>query len=234
MSDISLFIDSTPEKKGFVTYEDNNKCSIFGKGSVGILYSTTISNVILVEGIKHNLPRISQLYDKGYKINFTNTCFIIEHNDKKDYSLKSLRVNNIYMLNLDGVSLTSTKYLVTMSEDYWLWHTCITHVNFDLLNKVVLKDLVISLPKIKVLKYHLCDACQMGKQTMVSLKSKIIISTSRPLEFIHMDLFGPSRTKILGGNYYSFVILDEYSTFYWTIFCVVKMRLSQLSHLLEN
>ncbi|KAI5391904.1 hypothetical protein KIW84_076634 [Lathyrus oleraceus] len=38
----------------------------------------------------------------------------------------------------------------------------------------------------------------MGKQTRVSFKSKNVISTSRPLELIHMNLFGPSRTKSLG------------------------------------
>lgn len=37
-----------------------------------------------------------------------------------------------------------------------------------------------------------------------------------------MDLFGPSRTKILGGNYYGFVIVDGFSRFYWTILLVNK------------
>ncbi|XP_050895540.1 uncharacterized protein LOC127102179 [Lathyrus oleraceus] len=80
--DISLFIDFTPKKKVFVTYGDNNKGAILGKGSVGNPSSTNIYDVILVEGLKHNLISISQLCDKGYKITFTNTCCIIEHNDK--------------------------------------------------------------------------------------------------------------------------------------------------------
>ena len=105
-----------------------------------------------------------------------------------------------------------------MNDDSWLWHRRLAHVNFDLLNKVVSKDLVVGLPKIKISKDHLCNACQMGKQTRVSFKSKNVVSTSRPLELLHMDLFGPSRTKSLGGNYYGFVIVDDYSRFTWTIF----------------
>ena len=58
----------------------------------------------------------------------------------------------------------------------------------------------------------------MGKQTRVSFKLKNIVSTSRPLELLHMDLFGPSRTKNIGGNYYDFVIVDDYSRFCWVIF----------------
>jgi hypothetical protein len=126
------------------------------------------------------------------------------------------------MLDLNEVSLTSDKCLVTMSEDSWLWHRRLTHVNFDLLNKIVSKDLVLGLPKIKFTKDHLCDACQKGKQTRISFKSKNIVSTTRPLELLHMDLFGPSRIKSLGGNYYGFVIVDDFSRFCWTIFLVSK------------
>lgn len=93
--EISLFIDIMPKKKGFVTFRDNKKGEILGKDSVDNPSSTTISNVILIEGLKHNLLSISQLCDKGYKITFTNSCFIIEHIEKKDYSFKGLRVNNI-------------------------------------------------------------------------------------------------------------------------------------------
>jgi hypothetical protein len=216
--DISLFIDFKAKKKGYITYGDNNKGEILGKGSVGNPSTITISDVNLVEGLKHSLLSISQLCDKGYKVNFTNTCCIIEHDDKKDIVFKGVRVNNIYMLDLIEVPLTSPKCLVALNDDSWLWHRRLTHVNFYFLNKVVSKVLVVGLPKIKISKYHLCDACQMGKQTRVSFKSKNVISTSRPLELIHMDLFGPSSIKILGGNYYGFVLVDDYSRFTWTIF----------------
>lgn len=113
--DISLFIDFVPKEKGFVTYGDNNKEAIIGKGSVGNSSSTTISKVMLVDGIKHNLLSNTQLCDKGFEVTFTNTCCLFEHNDKKDCVFKGLRVNNTYMLNLDDMSLVSTKCLATMS-----------------------------------------------------------------------------------------------------------------------
>ena len=66
--DISLFIDFKAKKKGYVTYGDNNKGAILGKGSVGNPSTTTISNVHLVEGLKHNVLSISQLRDKSCKV----------------------------------------------------------------------------------------------------------------------------------------------------------------------
>lgn len=157
--DISLFIDFKAKNKGYVTYGDNNKWAILGKGSVGNPYTITISDVNLVEALTHNLLSISQLCDKGYKLTFTNTCCIIEHDEKKDIMFKGVRVNNVYMLDLIEVPLTSPKCLVALNDDSWLWHRRLAHVNFNLLNKVVSKDLVVGLPKIKISKDHLCDTC---------------------------------------------------------------------------
>ena len=70
--------------------------------------------------------------------------------------------------------------------------------------------MVIGLPKIHFEKDKLCDACQKGKQTKISFQPKNIVSTSRPLQLLHMDLFGPSRTMSLGGNYYGLVIVDDF------------------------
>ena len=51
-----------------------------------------------------------------------------------------------------------------------------------------------------------------------SFKSKKEVSTSHPLELIHMDLYGPMRIQSRGGNKYVFVIVDDYSRYTWTIF----------------
>jgi len=135
---------------------------------------------------------------------------------------KGLRVNNVYVLDLDDVSSSGAKCLMAKNEDSWLWHRRLSHVHFDLLNKIVSKDLVVELPKIKFEKDRLCDACQKGKQTRVSFKPKKVVSTSKPLELLHLDLFGPSRTRSLGGNYYGFVIVDDFSRFTWTLFLSSK------------
>jgi len=79
-------------------------------------------------------------------------------------------------------------------------------------------DLVNGLPKINYRVNHFCDACQQGKMHKTSFKPKGIVSTSRPLELLHMDLFGPSRNESLNGNRYVFVIVDDFSRFTWVIF----------------
>ncbi|GAV92366.1 hypothetical protein CFOL_v3_35745, partial [Cephalotus follicularis] len=72
--DKSLFIDLKEVDGGKVTFGDNNKAKIVGIGSIGNKLSTLIENVSYVVGLKHNLLSVSQLCDKGYKINFESSC----------------------------------------------------------------------------------------------------------------------------------------------------------------
>ena len=51
-----------------------------------------------------------------------------------------------------------------------------------------------------------------------SLKNKNFISTSRLLELLHMDLFGPSRTPSLGRKSYAYVIVDDFSRYTRVLF----------------
>ncbi|RDX93990.1 putative mitochondrial protein, partial [Mucuna pruriens] len=48
----------------------------------------------------------------------------------------------------------------------------------------------------------LCDAYQKGKQIRGSFESKNIISTYKPIELLHINLFGPTGTSSLGGKHY--------------------------------
>jgi transposase InsO family protein len=96
------------------------------------------------------------------------------------------------------------------------------HAHKDAISKLSRKKLVVGLPKIKFEKDRLCDACQQGKQTKVSFKSKNVISTTRPLQLLHMDLFGPTRTPSLGGRYYCLVVVDDFSRFTWVMFLAHK------------
>ena len=108
------------------------------------------------------------------------------------------------------------------------------YIHMDHLNKLTKHDLVIGLPNIKFVKDKLCDACQKGKQSKSSFKSKDVVSTTRPLQLLHMDLFGPSRTRSFGGNVYALVIVDDFSRYSWTLFLVQKLMLSKLSKSMQS
>ena len=131
------------------------------------------------------------------------------------------RVSNVYMLNVSSI-IPSMNCLLSRDDESWLWHRRLAHIHMYHLNRIASKDLVIGLPKLKFERSKLCEACQKGKQTKSYFKPINVVSTTRPLELLHMDLFGLSRTKSLGGNYYGLVIDDDYSHFTWTFFITTK------------
>ena len=55
-----------------------------------------------------------------------------------------------------------------------------------------------------------------------SFKPQKEVYTSRPLQLLHMDLVGPSRTRSLGGKHYAYVIVNDYSRFTWIMFIASK------------
>jgi transposase InsO family protein len=48
------------------------------------------------------------------------------------------------------------------------------------------------------------------------------MTTDRPLEVLHMDLFGPIAYISIGGSKYCLVIVDDYSRFTWVFFLQEK------------
>ena len=58
-----------------------------------------------------------------------------------------------------------------------------------------------------------------------------ILTTGRPLELLHMDLFGPNAYKSFGGNSFGLVIVDDFSRFPWVLFLDDK---SQVQKIFEN
>ncbi|GJW49122.1 retrovirus-related pol polyprotein from transposon TNT 1-94 [Tanacetum coccineum] len=104
----------------------------------------------------------------------------------------------------------------------WLWHKRLSHLNFKYINKLSNKELVSGLPKIAYAKDKLCSACEMGKQHKGSFKFKQSFSITEPLHMLHMDLFGPISTSILGGKKYTLVLVDEFTRFTWVIFLKAK------------
>ena len=83
------------------------------------------------------------------------------------------------------------------------------------LSKLLKGEHIIGLTDVSFERNHECSACLAGKQLGKPHPAKNIVSTSRPLELLHLDLFGPSTYDTLGGSKYGLVIVDDYSRYCW-------------------
>jgi len=177
--DASRFINISVKPDGHVTYGDNNKGKILGKGIIYNESSLLIHGVLYVEGLKHILLSISQLCDRGYQLTFRTNSSQIRLPNSKDVLLIGKRSNNIYLLDIS--SHTSIGCLLSKHEESWLWHRRFAHIHMNHLNKLVSNELVYGLPKITFEKEHVCETCQRRKQTRKPFNLKNYVSTSKPL-----------------------------------------------------
>ncbi|GJR63966.1 retrovirus-related pol polyprotein from transposon TNT 1-94 [Tanacetum coccineum] len=199
--------------RGNVLFGGNTRSKIIGKGKITHNF-LSIHDVSLVENLSFNLLSISQICDKKCQVLFSETSSKIL---KDGITIgKGIRKNGLYIMKM-GNSPKDTLCLTSIDDTSTLWHRRLGHANMRLLQSLSSKELVRNLPKLKFEKLF-CDACNVGKQVHESHKAKNVVSTTKCLELLHMDLFGPSAVQSYGGNFYTLVIVDDYSRYTWTRF----------------
>ncbi|GJR07998.1 retrovirus-related pol polyprotein from transposon TNT 1-94 [Tanacetum coccineum] len=164
-------------------------------------------NVIFGSNLRGNIIGKGQIFDYKYRVTFSEHDSEITKDGNVIY--RGIRKKGLYVMKLGN----KPKYkicLATIDENSTLCHRILGHANMRLIQSLVFKELVRNLPKLKF-DQHFCDACKIGKQANASHKAKNIVSTTRCLELLHMDLFGPSAIRSYGGNLYTLVIEDDYS-----------------------
>ncbi|GKA46003.1 retrovirus-related pol polyprotein from transposon TNT 1-94 [Tanacetum coccineum] len=146
----------------------------------------TIKRVYYVEGLNHNLFSVGQFCDADLEVAFRkSTCFVRVFRETTFLS----RITN--------------SRLVMASKTFSLY-------NFDYINLLSKKDIVIGLPKLKYVKDQLCSSCELSKAKRSSFKSKTVSSSKGRLNLLHMDS--------INGEKYILVIVDDYSPYTWTLF----------------
>nr|GEV64233.1 ribonuclease H-like domain-containing protein [Tanacetum cinerariifolium] len=147
-----------------------------------------------------------------------STCFVrdLRGNDL----LIGNRGSGLYTISLQE-STSSTPFCIMAKAtptQARLWHRRLSHLNFDYINLLSKKDIVIGLPKLKYVKDQLCSSYELSKAKRSSFKSKAIPSSKGRLNLLHIDLCGPIRVTSINGKKYILVIVDDYSRYTWTVF----------------
>nr|GEY26048.1 reverse transcriptase domain-containing protein [Tanacetum cinerariifolium] len=92
-----------------------------------------------------------------------STCFVrdLQGNDL----LTSNRGSDLYTISLQESTSSTPLCLMAKASptQAWLWHRRLSHLNFDYINLLSKKDVVIGLPKLKYVKDQLCSSCELSK-----------------------------------------------------------------------
>jgi hypothetical protein len=193
--DKGKFLSLSERKSGNVTFRNDAPCKIKGKGMVSLSNGKgKAQDVLLVDGMKHNLLSVIQMCDRGCEVVFTSKECKIKSINSGQVVAKVIRTkNNVYVLKEDREECHLSKH-----DESWLWHRRPGHLNFDHLIKLKNLEVVKDLLRISKPQDSMCKPCQVGKLTRTQFKSKSSTSTEKPLQLVHMDLCGPSRQEGTG------------------------------------
>jgi transposase InsO family protein len=182
----------------------------------------------LVAPLSFNLLSVGQLYDLGLQCLFTPIEVVVSKKDDESVVFKGFRYNNLYLVDFTSEDANLRTCLFTKASLGWLWHRSLAHVGMSTLKKVLKKDIVKGLKDVVFEKDKPCSACQAEKQVANTHPTKAFMSTSRPLELLHMDLFGPTTYASAGGNLYCLVIVDDFSRYTWVFFLHDKSEVATI------
>ncbi|GJY70709.1 retrovirus-related pol polyprotein from transposon TNT 1-94 [Tanacetum coccineum] len=217
--ELKAYLDLVPREEFAMEIESLDTKTDGVSKNYKIFGNITINRVYYVEGLNHNLFSVGQFCDADLEVAFRkSTCFVrdLQGNDL----LTGNRGSDLYTISLQETTSSTPICLMAKASptQAWLWHRRLSHLNFDYINLLSKKDVVIGLPKLKYVKDQLCSSCEVSKAKRSSFKTKTVPSSKGRLNLLHMDLCGPMRVASINGKKYILVIVDDYSRYTWTLF----------------
>jgi transposase InsO family protein len=214
---------------------DANHGKVKSLGKITITTEHSISNVFLEESLGYNLLSMSQLCHMVYNCLFTNIDVFVFRRSDGSLAFKGVLDDKLYLIDFTKENVDLDACLIAKTNLGWLWHRRLAHVGMKNLHKLLKGEHVLGLTDVYFEKDRPCAACQAGKQVGTTHRSKNIMTTSRPQELLHMDLFGPVAYISIGGSKYGLVIVDDFSRFTWVFFLQDKSKThSILKHFLRR
>jgi transposase InsO family protein len=199
-----------------ITFGDGNQGLVKGHGKIAISPDHSISNVFLIDSLDYNLLSISQLCKMGYNCLFTDIGVTVFIRSDDSVASKGVLEGQLYLVDFNKAELDTC--LIAKTNMGWFWHRRLAHVGMKNLHKLLKGEHILGLTNVHFEKDRVCSACQAGKQVGTHHPHKNIMTADRPLELLHMDLFGPIAYISISGSKYCLVIVDDYSRFTWVLF----------------
>ena len=190
-----------------MTFGDGSNSQIKGKGIISLPRLPNIANILYVEGLRVNLLSMSQICDQDIMVLFSKgKCLVLDESGMK-LICSVCTLDNFYGLVLDANIVCSSNHLPNKD----LWHQRTGHASYKHLSIVSKHDSVLGIPKLSRVNNVVCGPCQLGKQTKAKYPGTQTSTTSKPLELLHLDLVGLTRTESLRGKRYIMIVVDDFT-----------------------
>jgi hypothetical protein len=235
--DTGTTVHISPEHSDFLSLRPIQPCSVKGIGGssitaigvsdiklrVGRGASITLRNALYIPNAMVCLISVGSLAEDSNAIAHfdSSSCWIT---NKSTGTLIAqgprLSTKKLYALTLHSATADHA-FTVHGSPNLETWHCRLGHANYQSLWDMVKKGTLTGAPISSVLRLPKCDACILGKQTKTPVPKKHKEEeghrATRKLEKVWVDLSGPHAVKSRTGNEYVMDIVDDCTSFPWSI-----------------
>jgi transposase InsO family protein len=144
---------------------------------------------------------------------FTDKGVTVFRRSDGSFAFKGVFREKLYLVDFIPEEVELDRCIIAKTNMVWLRHRRIAQVDMRNLYKLQKDGHILGLMNIVFEKDRSCGACQARKQVGTHHHAKNIMTTTRPLKMLHMDLFGPVAYISIGSNKNGLVIVDDYSRF---------------------
>jgi hypothetical protein len=128
----------------------------------------------------------------GYNSLFTDVGVTVFRRSDDSIAFKGVLDGQLYLVDFNHNNVELDTCLIAEINMGWLWHHRLAHIiGIKNLHKLLKGEHILGLTNVHFEKDRICSACQAGKQVRAHHQHKNVMTTDRPLELLHMDLFGP-------------------------------------------
>ena len=223
LGNIDIFVELNNNYSSQVKFGDENlqcvegKCVISVQTQKGI--ERYISYVLYVPNLTQNLLSVGQLLRKGYSVYFDNDkCEIVDKKNNIIVAKINMSSNKVFPLELPLEENFAFKS--EQSNLSYLWHLRYGHLNSKGVRLLKQKNMVVGLPSIDG-EGKICEGCIFGKMHRLPFP-KTSWRAKAPLELVHADICGPTRTPSLNNKRYFILFVDDYTRMMWLYFLNAK------------
>ncbi|KAL4341388.1 hypothetical protein GQ457_08G037140 [Hibiscus cannabinus] len=186
----------------------DSDCSIRLKNQDGS--TRVLTNVRYVPSLKKNLISLRALESKGSVVTIRDGVLKVKYGAL--VLMKDIRKNNLYYYQ--GSTVIGAVAAASEGDNLdstLLWHMRLGHAGEKSLQIMAKQGF---LKGAKACKLQFCAHCVLGKHKRVKFGTAIH-DTKGILYYVHLDVWGPSKTSSLGGKHYFLTFVDDFSRRVW-------------------
>jgi hypothetical protein len=225
----------TPHRAAFDMYEviptrnvhmgDDSIVEAIGMGSIlvkvmvkGRTKRIRIKDVFHVPKLHANLLSVNKILSNGYQVQLNMNECIVRAFDGEVIAI-ALRESNLYQVTFTKVCemhVANVAQISTIDGALELWHRRLSHLNVKGVH--ALQNMVSGMNLGNMpcpTSSFVCERYMEGKQHRKPFPSDGGMHATKPLEILHLDVYGPMRSTSLGGARYFMRYIDNFSKKVW-------------------